>query len=127
MHRFRSLRGLVLLVSLLAAFAVACASSSSSAPAGGSTPSTAAAYPMTINAANGKVTLDTSVPGFAVIRNRIAISSPSTSGGSTLAAAAGKPPSRPERARRTVHHWSSVSTRRVAVSDTSGFRLRESL
>jgi len=58
MHRFRSLRGFVLLVSLLAALAVACASSSSSAPAGGSTASTAAAYPMTINAANGKVTLD---------------------------------------------------------------------
>jgi iron complex transport system substrate-binding protein len=58
MHRFRSLRGFVLLVSLLAAFAVACASSSSSVPAGGSTASTAAAYPMTINAANGKVTLD---------------------------------------------------------------------
>ena len=57
MHRFRSLRGLPILVSLLAAFAVACASSSSSLPAGGSTPTTAAAYPVTINAANGKVTL----------------------------------------------------------------------
>ena len=59
MHRFRSPRGLVLLVCLVAAFAVACASpSTSSVAAGGATPSTAAAYPMTINAANGKVTLD---------------------------------------------------------------------
>ena len=60
MHRFRSPRGLVLFVSLVAAFGVACASAStSSVAAGGSTPSDAAAYPMTINAANGTVTLDT--------------------------------------------------------------------
>src|SRR6188472_803884 len=59
MHRFRSVRRSVLLVSLLAAFAVACASSSpSSVSAGGSTPTTSTAYPTTINAANGKVTLD---------------------------------------------------------------------
>src|SRR5262245_24106009 len=60
MHRFRSLRGSLLAVSLLAAFAVACASSStSSVSAGGSTPTTAAAYPVTVDAANGKVTVDT--------------------------------------------------------------------
>jgi len=58
MHRFRSVRGLPLLVSLFAAFAVACASSSTSSVAGGATPTTAAAYPMTIDGANGKVTLD---------------------------------------------------------------------
>jgi iron complex transport system substrate-binding protein len=58
MHRFRSLRGVLFLVSLPAAFAVACASPSSSLPAAGSSASTTAAYPMTINAANGKVTLD---------------------------------------------------------------------
>jgi len=54
MHRFRSLRSVL----LLAALAAACASPSSSVAAGGSTPSMTAAYPMTINAANGKVTLD---------------------------------------------------------------------
>jgi iron complex transport system substrate-binding protein len=48
----------LLLVSFLAVFAVACASSSSSVSAGGSTPSTAAVFPMTIDGANGKVTLD---------------------------------------------------------------------
>jgi len=59
MHRFRSPRGLVLLVSLVAALGVACASAStSSVSAGGSTPSTTSAYPMTLDAANGKVTLD---------------------------------------------------------------------
>lgn len=60
MHRFRSVRALALLVSLLATFAVACASSSAtSVSVGGSAPSaTTAAYPMTIDAANGKVTLD---------------------------------------------------------------------
>ena len=59
MHRFRSPRGLVLLVSLVAALGVACASAStSSVSAGGSTPSDTASYPMTIDAANGKVTLD---------------------------------------------------------------------
>ena len=58
MDRFRSPRGLILLVSLTAAFGVACASSSSSAPAGGSMPSTTAAYPMTIDAPNGTITLD---------------------------------------------------------------------
>ena len=55
MQRFRSLGGLLLLVSLLA---VACAASSPSVPAGGSTPTTTAAYPMKIDAANGNVTLD---------------------------------------------------------------------
>src|SRR5262245_468590 len=59
MHRFRSLRGSLLAVSLLAALATACASSpTSSVAAGGASPDAGAAYPMTIDAANGKVTLD---------------------------------------------------------------------
>jgi iron complex transport system substrate-binding protein len=58
MHRFRSVRRSVLLVPFLAAFALACASSSTSSVAGGSTPTTTASYPMTVSAANGKVTLD---------------------------------------------------------------------
>jgi len=59
MHRFRSLRGSLLAVSLVAAFAVACASDTPSVvSAGGATPATAGAYPMTIDAANGKVTLE---------------------------------------------------------------------
>jgi iron complex transport system substrate-binding protein len=59
MHRLRSLRALLLFCSLLAAFAVACASSStSSVSPGGSSPTTATAFPVTIDAANGKVTLD---------------------------------------------------------------------
>jgi iron complex transport system substrate-binding protein len=58
MHRFRPLRGSLLAVAFFAAFAVACASSSTSTvSAGGGTPTTAAAYPMTVDAANGKVTL----------------------------------------------------------------------
>jgi cobalamin transport system substrate-binding protein len=57
MHRFRSLRGLVLCC-LLAAFAVACASNPTSSVSAAGSPSAAAAFPLTIDAANGKVTLD---------------------------------------------------------------------
>ncbi|MFL5790686.1 MAG: ABC transporter substrate-binding protein [Actinomycetota bacterium] len=52
------MRTSVLLVCVLAAFAVACASTSTSSVSAGSPSGTTAAYPMTINAANGKVTLD---------------------------------------------------------------------
>ncbi len=61
MHRFRSVRRSVLLVSLLplflAAFA-ACASTSTSSVPAGSSPGATSAFPTTIDAANGKVTLD---------------------------------------------------------------------
>ncbi len=57
MHRSPSVRRSVLLVSLLAAFAVACASSSTSSVSVGSSPSPTGAYPLTVDAANGKVTL----------------------------------------------------------------------
>ena len=56
MHRFRSLRGLTLFaVSVLVA---ACASTSSTSSAAGDPSSVAPAFPVTIQAANGKVTLD---------------------------------------------------------------------
>ncbi len=58
MHRFRSVRRSVLLVSFLAAFAVACASTSTSSVPAGSSPGATSAFPTTIDAANGKVTLD---------------------------------------------------------------------
>ena len=58
MHRFRSLRGSVLLVSLLAVFAVACASTSTSSVPAGSSPGATSAFPTTIDAANGNVMLD---------------------------------------------------------------------
>jgi ABC-type Fe3+-hydroxamate transport system substrate-binding protein len=58
MHRFRSVRRSVLLVSFLAAFAVACASSSTSSVPAGSSSGAPSAFPTTIDAANGKVTLD---------------------------------------------------------------------
>ncbi|HJX06817.1 MAG TPA: ABC transporter substrate-binding protein [Actinomycetota bacterium] len=57
MHRSPSVRRSILLVSLLAAFAVACASSSTSSVSVGSSPSPTGAYPLTVDAANGKVTL----------------------------------------------------------------------
>ena len=56
MYRIRSLGGLFLLaLSLLLA---ACASSSSTASAAGGSPSVAAAFPVTIDAANGSVTIE---------------------------------------------------------------------
>src|SRR6476659_1548521 len=58
MHRFRSVRRSVLLVSCMVAFAVACASTSTSSVTAGSSPGAASAFPTTIDAANGKVTLD---------------------------------------------------------------------
>jgi iron complex transport system substrate-binding protein len=58
MHRFRSVRRSVLLVSFLIAFAVACASTSTSSVSAGSSPGSPSAFPTTIDAANGKVTLD---------------------------------------------------------------------
>src|SRR3954454_16564596 len=57
MHRSPSVRRFILLVSLLAAFAVACASSSTSSVSVGSSRSPTGAYPLTVDAANGKVTL----------------------------------------------------------------------
>src|SRR3954462_13077950 len=57
MHRSPSVSRSILLVSLLAAFAVACASSSTSSVSVGSSPSPTGAYPLTVDAANGKVTL----------------------------------------------------------------------
>jgi iron complex transport system substrate-binding protein len=58
MHRFRSARSSVLLVLIGSLVAVACASSSSTGSAGESSFSATVAFPVTIDAANGQVTLD---------------------------------------------------------------------
>jgi iron complex transport system substrate-binding protein len=58
MHRFRSVRSFVLLALIGSLVAVACASSSSAEPTGDPSSSSAAAFPVTIDAANGSITLD---------------------------------------------------------------------
>jgi len=58
MHRFRSVRSSVLFALICSLVAVACASGSSAEPAGDPSSSSAAAFPVTIDAANGSVTLD---------------------------------------------------------------------
>ena len=58
MYRIRSLGGLFLLALSLSLLLAACASSSSTASAAGGSPSVAAAFPVTIDAANGSVTIE---------------------------------------------------------------------
>jgi cobalamin transport system substrate-binding protein len=58
MQRFRSVRRSILLALIVPLVAVACASSSSTGPAGDRSSGSPAAFPVTIDAANGPVTLD---------------------------------------------------------------------
>ena len=58
MHRFRSVRSSILLALIGSFVAVACASSPSASAGGDPSSSASAAFPVTIDAANGSVTLD---------------------------------------------------------------------
>ena len=58
MHRFRSVRSSVVVALIGSLVGVACASSSTSSAGGDASPSDAAAFPVTLEAANGSVTIE---------------------------------------------------------------------